>query len=88
LAFVAWLHKDALLQKLLLDTEVEFYADDEHALSDEQRAQRITALRSQLLDAERVEEALICASEIPVLRRNDPDPRAVLGLSSALPPPR
>jgi len=89
LALVAWLHKDALLAKL--DTEVDFYADDENALTDAERANRITALHAKLLDAERVEEALVCASEaagVSILRRTDADPRAVLGLSSALPPAR
>jgi hypothetical protein len=86
LALFCWLHKDGLLAKI--DAEIDLLRDDDNALTDEQRAQRITALREQLLVAERIEEALVGASEIPVLRRTDADPRAVLSLSSALPAPR
>jgi hypothetical protein len=89
LALFCWLHKDALIAAL--ESEVDLLADDLSQRIFEERATRIAALRAQLLEAERVEEALVCASEqsdAPVLRHNAADPRAVLGLSSALPAPR
>jgi len=89
LAIFCWLHRDAILSAL--NAEIDALADDENALTDQQRASKITALRAQLLDAERIEEALIEKTEaegVLILRRNDADPRAVLNLSSALPAPR
>jgi len=67
-----------------LNAEVDLLKDDENALADEQRAKRISALQDQMLLAERVEEALICLSDVAIVRRLDADPRAVLGLSSDL----
>jgi len=89
LALFCWLHKAALITAL--EAEADLVSDDDNALTDEMRGTRVSLLRAELLQAERLEESLISASEkqgIPVVRRNDADPRAVLELSSALPAPR
>src|SRR5207248_1704079 len=84
-----WLLKDALLEKL--DEEIDALADDESALTDEERGERLAALAAELLQAERREELLIVTAEaegLQVMRRPQVDPRALLGLSSALPAQR
>lgn len=86
LGLFTWIHHDALAAAL--DREIDQRADDEHALTDEQRSQRIKKILSDLLATEREEEDFIqLANEMgaDVLRRADADPRAVLGLSSDLP---
>ena len=59
-----------------------------------ERAERILELDRELIEAERAEERLIEASEsagVPIARRADADPRAVLGMHAqsddAAPPP-
>jgi hypothetical protein len=85
LALVAWLFKDRLLEKL--ESEIDDLASDDAALSDEQRAEREAALLHGILEAERIEEALIEQTELagqPIARRPDADPRAVLGLADSV----
>jgi hypothetical protein len=59
-------------------------------LTAEQRESQCAQLMRDLLKAERAEEAVIDAAYrdgLNILRRKDADPRAVLGLSDALPAP-
>jgi hypothetical protein len=88
-ALLAWLFQNQLIEKL--EQEIDELADDDNALTDEQRTQREAALAAELLAAERREEALIVMAEAggtQIMRRPYPDPRAVLELSSELPAPR
>lgn len=70
------------------DARIDEAADDGHALTDVQRADKFKTLFSDLLAAEREEEDLVQAAGFDVDRRADADPRAVLGLSGALPGPK
>jgi hypothetical protein len=85
-ALMAWLFHDALIEKL--EQEIDELADDENALTAEERAQREAMLSAEGLRAERIEEALIMAAEAggqQIMRRPHPDPRAVLALAETLP---
>jgi hypothetical protein len=86
IALVAWLHRDVLIAAI--EKEIDEAADDTQALTDAQRTERFKACLADLLKTEREEEALIHAASFEVLRRADADPRAVLGLSDALPGPK
>lgn len=81
LGLFAYVHRDALMQKLEADlTEL---ADDEGTLTDEEKAKREQQLHIEILEAERAEEAIIEELELsglPVARRDNADPRAVLGI--------
>jgi hypothetical protein len=83
LALFAWVHKDALLQKL--ETELAELADsDADALDDEQRVERERRILAEILDIERAEERAIelCESDgLHIERRGDADPLAVLGIT-------
>lgn len=79
LAVLAWLHKNALLAAI--EAEIDANANDEAALTDEQRAAREKQLLAQILENERREEAAIVAAGGAILRRREADPRAVLGLA-------
>ncbi|MFL9827205.1 hypothetical protein [Rhodoplanes sp. SY1] len=83
---VAWLMKDQLAAAV--DAEIDANADDAAALSTHARRARFREILSDLLAAEREEEALIAAAGFDIDRRPDADPRAVLGLASDLPAPR
>jgi hypothetical protein len=88
LGLLAWLFHDQLIAAL--DIEISAMADDDHALDDQQRSATEALLLSERLATERIEEALIEAAEAEgrnVVRRPNADPRAILGLSSALPAP-
>jgi hypothetical protein len=83
---MAWLHPEQLIGRL--EEEIARRADDSAALSSQERADQRGALMISLLKAERAEEAAIEAAErggVIVFRRDDADPRAVLGLSGTLP---
>jgi hypothetical protein len=84
-AMFAWLHRDVLMTAI--EREIDESAGDAQALTDAQRAERFKILLGDLLTTEREEEELIQAAAFHVDRRADADPRAVLGLSSALPGP-
>jgi hypothetical protein len=86
LAILAWLRRDELIAGL--EKEIDAAADDPQALTDVQRAERFKTCLGNLLEAEREEEAAVLAASFHVIRRADADPRAVLGLSSALPGPK
>jgi hypothetical protein len=86
LGILCWAFPDQLAKAI--EAEVDRYADDANALSDEDRAHGEADLLAKLLLAERDEEALIQIAEereLPIFRRGDADPRAVLGLASSMP---
>ncbi len=88
LAVVAWLFRDDMIRAVCADVDAN--SQDEFALTDQARADKIAECASDALAVARTEEALICAAEAagtPIPRRADADPRAVIGLSDALPAP-
>lgn len=85
---MCFVHRAALLAAV--NGEIDAVADDEHALTDAARAEKLAEVMSDILAVERQEEALICAAESAgsvILRRAECDPRAVLNLSDSLPGP-
>ena len=85
LALVAWLGKDALLKKI--ETEIDENAVD-GAMSAEEKKFSLMRIADDTLRLEREEESLIEQGEakgVEIARRRTADPRAVLGLSSAMP---
>jgi hypothetical protein len=80
--FLAWLHGDAIKAQMAKD--LRELADDEGAMSDAQKAQRIAELEAEILDLERTEEAIIEELEKsgPIQRRDDASIFAVLGLKA------
>lgn len=88
LAVFAWLHRDQLIAAL--HAEIDDNADDAGALSDKDRADKIAKAKAAMLADERAEETLITLGEaqgLNILRRENADPRAVLGLADSAPPP-
>ena len=89
LALLAWvLGPEKVLARL--NEEIELRCNDPHAITDEDRAKRVSELNAKILEAERQEEAIVCALEsdgMTIARRPDADPRAILTLASTLPPP-
>lgn len=77
--FLLWALRDHVEAALL-----EMVPDDiPGAMADEQREQRLTKLRAELLRLERIEESLLERAEAEgraVERRPDADPRAILGV--------
>jgi len=88
LATMAWLFKDQMITAF--EREIEAAADDESALSGEERASRIATAKAKMLKTERSEEAAIelAASSNRIVRRAAADPRAVLGLADSMPEPK
>lgn len=86
IALLAWIHRGALIAAI--EKAIDEEADDSQAFTDAQRRERFKTLLGDLLAVEREEEALIKAAGFRVDRRIDADPRAVLGLASALPGPK
>lgn len=78
-AILAWLMPDQFLAAL--NRDIDAIADDENALTDEQRAARIAELEAETLAIERIEESLIEQAGGQVARRGDADVRAALGLA-------
>lgn len=79
---LAWLMPDALAAAL--DAEIDAVADDTAAMEPAQRETREARLLDEILEAERVEEALIVACEaagIVAERRPDASPLAILAVS-------
>ena len=60
-ALLCWLDRERIISAL--EAEIDELADDEHALSPADRAKKESALLDQILESERVEEALIEAAE-------------------------
>jgi hypothetical protein len=88
-ALIAWLEKDKLIGAM--DQLVDEDTDDTHALTDSERAVRLSDIAAELLRLERQEEDFCEQAEAEgetVSRRHDADARAVLGLSDRLPAPR
>jgi hypothetical protein len=82
LGLFCWLHGDAMIRKL--ESDIDELADDEGALSDDEKREREAAILADILEIEREECALIEAGA-PYALRPDCDPRAVLNLASDLP---
>jgi hypothetical protein len=78
-----WLHKDRWIEEL--NKEISKRADDAHALTAEQRLEKITALDGELLKVEREETYHVNAGGGQ--HRVDVDPRALLQLASSCPAP-
>jgi hypothetical protein len=81
LALFVWLHKDQLIKRLAAD--IMDLADDGAALDDDQRRKREAELTAEILECERLEEALIEKAEaggLIIPRRDDALPEAVLGV--------
>ncbi|TLG75158.1 hypothetical protein [Methylocystis sp. B8] len=86
IGLVAWLFKDQLIAAL--DGALADVADDASALTADERRRRVADAKKQLLEAERIEEALIeqaRQSGLTIGRRHDADPRAILQLSDSAP---
>jgi len=82
LGLVLWLGRDEIIRRL--HAEADRLADDAHALSDEQRVQKIEKCRAALLEAERVEETLAWQAlqdGAPIVLRADADVRAILSIA-------
>lgn len=85
LGFIAWMFRDQVIERF--SQEIEELADEDAALTDAERARRERSLLERMLNTERQEEALIELAEsqgLEIIRRENADPRAVLGLSSDL----
>ena len=87
-AILFWLQRDALIkattQAILEDS------DDSSALTDTERAKKIATAKIEKLRLERIEESLITAARAdyrPIARRQNADPRAVIGISDDAPEP-
>jgi hypothetical protein len=81
-ALMAWALGPALVAAV--EREIDELSDDDKALTAEMRKQRATEISAEILAVEREEEALIEmaeAQQLPIIRRTDADPRAVLGVS-------
>jgi hypothetical protein len=85
-AFTAWAMLDMIAAKL--DAAIDQVADDESALDAPTRRKRVEEIRAEILEAERVEERLIELAAVngtTIARRNDADPRAILGVEGPAP---
>ena len=82
LALTAWLFKDRMIEAI--EAEIDAFAEDD-VLSTEARAAKLADLDARILDAERIECAIIRASGGIVDFREDADPRAVLGVEGPAP---
>jgi len=82
LALVCWLHKDALIARL--DEEIISEADDDSALSHQERERRAAEVQSSLLATERIDCAatwLAMSQNLPVEFRPDTNPVALLNVA-------
>lgn len=80
-SFAAWVNPEGFLASLC--REIDLCADDDAALSADERFKRSAAIAAEKLAAERDEEFWI--DKAGLARRPDIDPRAVLGLAVDLP---
>ena len=81
LALFAWLHRDALIERL--DAELDAEADDAASLTHEVRKQREAEVMADLLAAERDECSLVWAAQsqgLPIEFRADCSAQAILGV--------
>ncbi len=78
-AIAAWLHESAMVSAI--EREIDLLPEGVAPLPTEERERRLSQLAADLEHLERVEEQWILAAEldgIPVIRRPDADPRAIL----------
>jgi len=78
---MAWVHRDALLKRLLAEIK-----DEEGSISSEERPQRVRQTEQHLLALEISEEKLVChaiAAGLEVHRRPDCSPWVLLDLAVA-----
>jgi hypothetical protein len=78
-AWVAWLHKDALIKAVC--AEIAAHSDDAAALSHAERQKREAEVMGDLLSVERDEAALVwraMGEQLPVMHRADCSPLAIL----------
>lgn len=86
LALTVWLHKDALIAAL--DAEIMTEADDQNALDDVSRAQKVEQIEKDLAAVEAEEAALVWLAldnGLAVEHRSDISPQALLGVRPAEP---
>lgn len=84
-----WLNREAITEKI--ERLIDEVADDNSALTKQNRAERIAEIDRDRLATQRDEEFFIgraITDGMTVLRRADADPRAVLGLADEMPPPK
>lgn len=85
-AVLAWLHRDALVAAV--EQEIDAVADDENAMTEEQRAEKLAEIAADLLATEQ-EEARLCevatAEGAMITPRKDIAPAAVLGVQIEAP---
>lgn len=80
-AVLAWLHRDALIAAV--EAEIDAIADDENAMTDRQRAEKLAEIAADLLATEHEEARLIeaaAAEGVIISPRKDIAPAAVLGV--------
>lgn len=84
--FLFWLCRDEIVKKL--DKLIAENAEDDNALTAEERRERLRDIDAKILQAERIEEEIVVAclsAGAHVDRRGDMDPRAVLGICGPTP---
>jgi hypothetical protein len=81
---LAFVNRDALLAKLIAEIEAR-YDDDTRVMSREEKAKAAEALKTEILECERVEVALIDKMGEPMLLRPDTDARGLLGVDGPEP---
>ena len=80
-ALIAWALGSELIEAI--EREIDELSDDDRALTHEERGKKIETIEADMLAIEREEEALIELAEaqgVPITRRVNADPRAVLGV--------
>jgi hypothetical protein len=82
-ALIAWLFRDQLVARL--HQEIDAIADDECALSAEDRIRRTAKIKDDLLKEQRILAEIIWRDEAHKLWPADIDPRAVLGIDGPAP---
>ncbi|MDX3976566.1 hypothetical protein [Shinella sp.] len=71
-----------------MQADIDVFYGNSLGVSDDERKQRIREVERRLLDAELAEESIIRSAEasgLPIARRRDADPRAVLAYDEVLP---
>lgn len=86
LSLTAWLLRDQL--KAALGREVDAIADDDKALTREERTTKTAEIRAEILSVERAEVALIETMNGAIAYRENTDPRALLGVDGPQPAER
>ena len=89
LPLLFWLNRDAIVEKI--EAQIDEIADDQNALTNEQREEQIREIDRDRLAVQREEEFWVGAAidgGANILRRADADARAVLQLADDMPAPR